>query len=207
MHLRKQFLIAASAICVLAPAAALARPNLSIGIGAAVEPDLFCESVYDTLGNELLYISYADPWAGPIVELEYGPVWAFRFRTELARFRFFFAGGSALDIPGIGLDILAEPPFAWRVKPYIWAGGRWTGYFGDQGRFDEKTDHNLHAGLGCRWAVTSRLALAGEVRLLSDDMYGGPAIVFPDLFEFGHARLSGVGISRVSIGARLAVGT
>jgi hypothetical protein len=143
--------------------------------------------------------------------VEYGPVWAFRFRTELARFRFFLAGGSALDIPGIGLDILAEPPFAWRVKPYLWAGGRWTGYLGDQGRFDarfiEKTDHNLHAGLGCRWAVTSRLALAGEVRLLSDDMYGGPTIFFPDGGMRLKYRISGVGISRISIGARLPVGS
>jgi hypothetical protein len=214
MSLRTRVLITLSVVCVLSPTVALARPALRIGVGVITELSEGYERYYDSAGIELAQVTYEDPWIGPGVEVEYGPVWAFRFRSELAQLRLMYAGGGALTMPGVGLDVMVEPPLPWRLKPYLWGGGRWAAYWGDQGHFDARFEHhyvyNLRAGIGGRFALTKRLEAVAETELWSHDMYG-PFVdlqwIEEGIIGVGYLHSSGLAISRLSLGVRLPVGT
>jgi hypothetical protein len=215
MFLRRELIITTAAVCSLAVSAASARPALRVGLGVVAEiGEPSYDSYYDSAGVELGRVTRQDPWAGPAFELEYGPVWAFRFRSELAQLRFMYAGGGALTMPGLGLDLMAEPPFPWRLKPYVWVGGQWALYWGDQGHFDVRFEHkrvyNLGAGLGGRFVLSDRLEVVAEVEFWRHDMYG-PMVdlrwIDEGVLGLGYLHDEALGLNRARLGVRLPLGS
>jgi hypothetical protein len=213
---RTRILITLSVVCVLSSTVAFARPALRVGLGVTTELAGDGLVYLDSAGIEFGRVTFRDPWVGPAIELEYGPVWAFRFRTELAHLRFMYAGGCGLLLfPDVGMDVLVEPPLAWRVKPYLWVGGRWFGYWGDQGYFDPRfvspDVYSVSAGLGGRFAFTNRLEVFVEAELWRDEVFD-PVVelgllegeAFVGFWSQGSGLL---GANRFSLGVRLPVGT
>ena len=57
----------------------------------------------------------------------YAPADWVRFQMTLSELRLEWTGSVSLALaPGLGLSAQFEPPVAWRVRPYVWAGGTWT---------------------------------------------------------------------------------
>jgi hypothetical protein len=161
----------------------------------------------DSFG-EVSRITYMDAYKGLGIEAVYGPIgWAYG-RAELAGVRFFDAGGAALVVfPTAGLDVLIEPQFRWRLLPYVWAGGSYTGHWGNQGTSDPRFSrfgdlHSLYemrAGLGLEYRLSRRVNLFAEIQTLSDLSVLAPS---PDRGVAQWLYFDVVGLCRADMGFR-----
>jgi hypothetical protein len=200
----------AGVMCVTLATASLALSEPSIRLGGRVTSMncTFYNGFADPLG-EVTRITHMDAYKGIGIEAVYGPIgWAYG-RVELASVRFFSAGGGALvGFPAAGLDVLVEPQFHWRVVPYVWGGGSYTGYWGKQNNADPRFGqigklnslYELRAGVGVEYRLSRRVNLFAEFQTLVDMSVLAPSAVrdFPQLWEF-----SGFGpMARADVGFR-----
>lgn len=164
-----------------------AGPSFRLGGRFTLDVTRTWDAFYDTSGTNVGYIVYDDDYRGAGCWFEYGPVSLFRFRLNIAEVQFFNEGGGALaTFPATGLDVTVEPPFKWRVLPYLWFGGGVTAYWGwqgDEGRLDPRfvfgPDYHVRAGLGARMALTRRLDISADVQLAGVDTYTTFVPLFP----------------------------
>jgi hypothetical protein len=202
-------------VCLILAGLALAGPSFRIGTKLTWRGDAGSTGlVYDRFGEPIVMVNYDREFVGATVEATYGPVWnvlsgridlyQIRVHPDDALIEFFL-------FPMFGLDVMAEPPVDWRVKPYVWAGARATAYTVSFGPYPPEW-HPLSAahwcgGIGARWRLTKRTELFAETQLYSND-------IWRDGFSRLHngsitSRLSGVEVSGLvgaEIGARFALG-
>lgn len=191
-------------LMLAAASIALAAPSIRLGgRGTGVNGTEWVQ--FDDSLGEVTRITYMDAYKGVGIEAVYGPVgWAYG-RVELAGVRFFNAGGGALVVfPTAGLDVLVEPQFHWRVLPYVWGGGDFTGYWGRQNNADPRFTssyplYELRAGIGAEYPLGPRVNLFAELQTLH-----GHSVLAPTPFRGAtqHVIYSAVGLARADIGFR-----
>ena len=77
----------------------------------------------------------------------------------------------------LGGDIIAEPPFRWRVLPYVYFGGELVSLdFGNSSLADSNTfiaspGRHLRAGIGGRVALTPRIDAFAEIQVYTNDLF------------------------------------
>ena len=105
---------------------ALAEPSFRIGTKLTWHGGESYQDLYDSGGTSNARVVYERFSAGPAVEASYGPVWGvLTGKIDLAQLSFSTSGrgGTGFSLfPMVGIDLLAEPPTQWRVKPYVWVG-------------------------------------------------------------------------------------
>jgi hypothetical protein len=188
---------------------ALAEPQLRLGGRITAHASGFQTTYLDTTQNLQYRMTYEDPYWAVGLEAEYGPIWLFRVRLDLAEARVFWEGAGAIAVfPAVGLDLMCEPPVHWRLVPYAWGGGQLTRYFGNQGsrvldpRFITVTERHIRAGIGTRFVLSKAVDIFCEVQVFNEDTY---ASVDAYNHEAGHWIVGGIGPSRAHLGARVAV--
>jgi hypothetical protein len=202
-------------VCLFLAGIALAGPSFRIGTKLTWRSDAGSSgSVYDRFGEPLVMVNYDREFVGATVEATYGPMWnVFSGRIDLyqisvhpddAMIEFFL-------FPMFGLDVMAEPPADWRVKPYVWAGARATAYTESFASSPFELPHGWGThwcgGIGARYRLTKRIDLFAETQLYSSD-------IWRDCGSMHHvgsftSRLSGTEVSGLvgaEIGARFALG-
>ncbi len=200
-----------AAICLLLAGVALAGPTLRIGTKLTIHD--FGESYMaweDTIGV-ILREMYNKSSIGPAVEASYGPVLGvLTGRLDLAQMDFFTSGGAAFRLfPMLGLDVMAEPPTQWRVKPYAWVGVRATGYMQSALVRDLYHDSETHwrGGLGVKYKLTNRIDLFAETQCYSRDTYWEGVMIFPDrTYQPDFMMFEVIGLVNAEIGVRFALG-
>lgn len=202
---------------------AVASPAFRIGVSATEKWGGYCQAFYrDTTASgrqDYVYcITYAAAYRAVGIEAEYGPLWWFRGRLNLAEMQFFdhipsdpsAIGGHAFVIfPTLGADLSIEPPFRWRVLPYVWGGCQLTAYGGateiPDPRFLFGPEVHVRLGLGVRYSITRRADAFAEVQGYSHDTFRN---LLPDSLGAagGQGYYGGVGLRRIQLGVRIAVG-
>ena len=183
-------------VCLVLAGVALAQPTFRIGTKLTTHLGDAWSSSGDTTVREI----YEKTSVGPAVEASYGSVWGFLTgRLDLAQIDVFTAGGAAFRLfPMLGLDVMAEPPTRWRVKPYVWVGVRTTGYtqpsFSGVYEFYHDSETHWRGGLGVKYRLTSRIDLFAETQWYARDTYWGGAMT------------EVIGLVNAGIGARFALG-
>jgi hypothetical protein len=185
-----------AAVWLILAGIALAGPTFRIGTKLTSHLGGAWASSGDTTVREV----FEKPSVGPAVEASYGPAWGFLTgRLDLAQVDIFTSGGAAFRLfPMLGLDLMAEPPTHWRVKPYAWFGVRTQAYTqpAPSGVYEFYHDSETHwrGGLGVKYALTHGIDLFAETQWYSRDAYGeGP------MFE-------AIGLVNAEIGARFSLG-
>jgi hypothetical protein len=197
-----------SACCGLAAAG----PGLRLGLKATWQPGLGSSAWYDSTGKELLRVSYGEQFVGPTLEAEYGPLWGvLSGRADLAQVCIYTSGGSAYRFfPAFGLDVMVEPPLGWRLKPYLWGGGRAVGYArlpeAEVPTFMHDAELHWRAGLGGKFALTPRLELFAEVQAYAHDSWWGGPEIFEEGWLVGTSSIEVVGLTGAGLGARYRLG-
>jgi len=188
---------------------AIAGPQLRLGGRVTAHMSGFQVTYPDTAQNLQYRMTYDDPYWAAGLEAEYGPIWLFRVRLDLAEARMFWAGAGAIAVfPAVGLDLMCEPPVHWRLVPYVWGGGQMTKYLGDQGptvldpRFITVTERHVRAGVGARFALTKAVDIFCEVQVFTEDTY---VWLDADAHEAGHWLVGSIGLGQVHLGARFSV--
>ncbi len=204
-------------------AVAAASPAFRLGARVTEKWGGYCDAYYyDTTASgtpDYVYvISYAAGYRAVGLEAEYGPVWIFRGRLDLAEMQFFhhtrgdpaaLGGRAFVMFPTLGADIFIEPPFRWRVLPYIWGGCQVTAYGGrpdiPDPRFLFGPEVHIRVGTGVRYALTRRVDAFGEIQWFAHDTYRN---LLPDtlLLAGGQGFFGSIGLCRVQLGARMAIG-
>ncbi|MBN2464892.1 hypothetical protein JXD38_04635 [candidate division WOR-3 bacterium] len=189
-------------VCLVLAGIALAGPSFRIGTKLTWHgAEAYSESL-DTTGAPISRTVYERFSVGPAIEASYGPVWGvFTGRVDLAQLSIFTSspGGAGFSMfPMLGLDVMAEPPTQWRVKPYAWVGVRTTGYTqppftGVQEVYHDSETH-WRGGLGVKYSLNHRTDLFAETQWYSRDTYWEGA-----MFE-------AIGLVSAEIGARFALG-
>lgn len=183
-------------VCLVLTGIALAGPAFRIGTKLTTH---LGES-YSSSGDTTMRVVYDKYSVGPAVEASYGPVLGLLTgRLDLAQVDVFTSGGAAFRLfPMLGLDVMAEPPMRWRVKPYAWVGVRTTGYTQPPftGVYEVYHDSETHwrGGLGVKFSLNHRTDLFAETQWYSRDTYWEGA-----MFE-------AIGLVHAEIGARFALG-
>jgi hypothetical protein len=163
-------------------------------------------------------ITYGAPYRAVGVEVEYGPLWVFRGRMDIAELQFFdhetgdpsALGGRAFSIfPTLGADIFIEPPVRWRALPYVWGGCQVTAYGGrpdiPDPRFIYGPEVHIRAGIGVRYSLTRRFDAFGEIQGYAHDTFRN--LMPDDLMSAGGQGFYGsIGLCRAQLGVRMAVG-
>ena len=200
---------AAFLLLVLTATQALAGPQLRLGGRITAHTSGFQLTYSDTAQKLQYRMTFDDPYWAAGLEAEYGPMWLFRVRLDLAEARVFWEGAGAIAVfPAVGLDLICEPPVHWRLVPYLWGGGQVTRYFGDQGptvldpRFITGTERHLRAGVGARFALSKAVDIFCEVQVFNDDTY---AWIDAYAHEAGHWMVGGIGFGQAHLGVRVAV--
>ena len=109
------------------------------------------------------------PYVATGLEVEYGPLFMFRFGLELAQVRFFTHGGADIVAFPLGANVTIEPPVNWRLLPYAFVGGHFgTDFVGRTTLGDSLTmvapmEQSVRAGIGGRFALTPRIDLYTEI--------------------------------------------
>ena len=183
-------------VCLVLAGVALAQPTFRIGTKLTTHLGDAWSSSGDTTVREI----YEKTSVGPAVEASYGPVFGvLTGRLDLAQIDVFTAGGAAFRLfPMLGLDVMAEPPTRWRVKPYVWVGVRTTGYtqpsFSGVYEFYHDSETHWRGGLGAKYTLTHRIDLFAETQWYASDTYWGGAMT------------EVIGLVNAEIGARFALG-
>jgi hypothetical protein len=158
-------------------------------------------------------VSYGEEFIGPTIEASYGPLWGvLSGRVDLTQVSFFKSGEAAFRLfPMLGLDLMAEPPTQWRVKPYFWLGARTIAYTesfeSSPIKFQHDSDTHWRWGLGGKFSLTNRLDLFAETQLYANDLWFDGPQVFPegDWSVVSTGSIVG-GLVGAEIGARFALG-
>lgn len=185
-----------AAVCLFLAGIALAEPAFRIGTKLTAHLD----EAYSSSGDTTVRVVYEKTSVGPAVEASYGPVWGvLTGKIDLARIDVFTSGGAAFRLfPMLGVDVMAEPPTQWRVKPYAWVGVRTTGYLQppSTGVYEVFHDSETHwrGGLGAKYTLSHRIDLFAETQWYARDTYWEGA-----MFE-------GIGLANAELGARFALG-
>jgi hypothetical protein len=202
--------VPAIAVCATSLAFfAMASPSIRLGGRGTTWNGTTYIATFDSLG-EVTRITCEDAYKGMGIEAVYGPIGWVYGRAELAGVRFFNAGGGALVVfPTAGLDVLVEPQFHWRVLPYVWGGGCYNGYWGNQGTADprfqppvgEKINslYEFRVGIGLEYRLSKRVNLYAEIQTLDYLSVLSPSGVrgFPQ-----HWLFDAFGLPRADIGFR-----
>ena len=202
-------------ICLVLAGIALAEPSFRIGTKLTWRSDarssIWGENQY---GVPVVGVSYGPEFVGPTVEAAYGPLWnILSGRLDLAQVSIFTSGGTAFRIlPTLGLDVMAEPPVDWRVKPYVWAGVRTTGYAWMPTTtlypvLQHDSETHWRGGLGMKYELTNRIDLFAETQWYSRDTYWEGVDVDPDgSFMAGTSMTEVIGLVSAEVGARFTFG-
>jgi hypothetical protein len=196
-------------VCLVLAGIALAEPTFRIGTKLTSHMGGGWSSSGDTTVREV----YDKPSVGAAVEASYGPAWGFLTgRIDLAQVDIFTSGGAAFRLfPMLGLDLMAEPPTQWRVKPYVWVGVRTTAYtqpaFSGVYEFYHDSETHWRGGLGVKYALTNRIDLFAEMQTYERDEHWDGAQTLPDgAWIVGWSTVEGIGLVNAGIGARFALG-
>lgn len=183
-------------VCLILAGIALAGPTFRIG--AKLTTNL--GESYSSSGDTTMRVVYDKYSVGPAVEASYGPVWGvLTGKLDLAQIDVFTSGGAAFRLfPMLGLDVMAEPPTHWRVKPYAWVGVRTTGYMQPRftGVYEVYHDSETHwrGGLGVKFSLNHRTDLFAETQWYERDTY------------WQGASFEAIGLVNAELGARFALG-
>lgn len=190
---------------------ALAQPTFRIGAKVNVHGGESFQALYDSAGTPIAPLVRERFSAGPAVEASYGPVLGvLTGRIDLAQLSFFTSGGAGFNLlPMVGLDLIAEPPTQWRVKPYAWLGLRTAGYLelSPVLGFRPDAETQWRGGLGAKFRLNSRIDLFAEAQTLeATNAWGG--FDHPDRrsWRVGESITEPNGPGSASIGARFAIG-
>jgi hypothetical protein len=166
-------------VCLVLAGIALAEPAFRIGTKLTWRSDAgSSDLVYDRFGEPVVIVNYDDEFVGATVEAVYGPVWnVLSGRIDLYQVRVhpFDAPAEFMLFPMLGLDVMAEPPVDWRVKPYVWVGARTTIYTVSSAsspiEFQQDLETHWRGGLGARLTLTKRIDLFAEAQLYSSYLW------------------------------------
>ena len=183
----------------------IASPRFQIGTKIMTDNSSFNLTYYDTNGKEMFIVTYDDSYWGWGIEAKYGPLLIFCFRIDLAELRLFKAGGgSFVMFPVLGADIICEPPFDWKILPYLYGGYQLITYWGNQGTPDTRflfgPEYHIRFGIGTRYSLNQRIDIFGEVQLFTKDTY---TEINPEYIG-GHWIVGSIAIDKIQIGTRLA---
>lgn len=205
--------IRVAGFCLVLVGVVLAEPTLRIGTKLTWNNGSFQVTWFDSDGRDSLFeVIYLQKSVGPTIEATYGPAWGvLSGRLDIAHASFFTGGGVALRLlPTLGMDAILEPPVNWRVKPYVWAGVRTTGYYRMPKRSHDvyylDADTHWRAGLGGKYMLSRRIDVFAEMQLyVRDDFWGGFVtlgdVVIPNIWL-----LEGAGLAKAEVGVRFALG-
>jgi hypothetical protein len=119
-------------VCLVLAGIALAGPSFRIGTKVTWHGGESWSDLYDSGGSPDARVIYERFSVGPAVEASYGPVLGvLTGRIDVVQLSFSTSGrgGTGFSLfPMVGMDLLAEPPTQWRVKPYAWVGIQTAGY-------------------------------------------------------------------------------
>lgn len=201
-------------ICLFLAGIALAGPTFRIGTKLTWRSDAGSSAWGEhPWGMPDVVVEYGQEFVGPTVEAIYGPAWdILSGRVDLAQVCVLTSGGAAFKLfPMLGLDLMAEPPTRWRVKPYIWAGVRTTGYAWMPTTLYPILQHDSEThwrgGLGGKYRLTRKIDLFAETQWYArDDAWEGVQ-VYPDgSFMGGTSITEVIGLVSAEIGVRFALG-
>ncbi|MCX6842325.1 MAG: hypothetical protein NTX53_08615 [candidate division WOR-3 bacterium] len=198
-------------VCLVLAGIALAGPQFRIGTKLTWHGGESYSDLYDTAGTPIARVVYERFSVGPAVEASYGPVLGMLTgRLDLAQVSLFTSGGAGFSLfPMLGLDVMAEPPTQWRVKPYVWAGVRTAGYTQSSSVYEFHPDAAAHwrGGLGVKFTLNSRIDLFAETQLYQrDNWWDGVDYLDGGAWMVGSSMTEVVGLVNAGIGARFALG-
>jgi len=202
-------------VCLILAGIGLAAPSFQLGTKLTWRGDAGkLGLVYDRLGRPLVIVNYDREFVGATAEVTYGPLWnVLSGRIDLYQIRVYPDDGfiQFFLLPMFGLDLMAQLPVDWRVKPYVWVGARAPAYIESFASSPFELPHGLgthwSGGLGASWRLNKRTYLFAEAQSYSSD-------IWRDCAGVGHAgsitnRLSGIettGLIGVELGVRFALG-
>jgi len=192
---------------------ALAGPSFRIGTKVTWHGGESYSELYDSSGTPDARVVYERFSAGPAVEASYGPVWGILTgKIDLAQLSFSTSGrgGTGFSLfPMVGIDLLAEPPTQWRVKPYAWVGVQTAGYTQSSSVYEFHPDAmpQWRGGLGVKYRLNDRIDLFAETQLYARDNWWDGVVYLDDgSWMVGSSMTEVVGLVNASIGARFALG-
>ena len=200
-------------VCLVLAGIALAGPSFRIGTRVTWHGGESYQDLYDSGGISNARVVYERFSVGPAIEASYGPVWGvLTGKVDLAQWSFSTSGrgGTGFSLfPMVGLDLMAEPPTQWRVKPYAWVGIQTAGYTQSSSVYEFHPDAmtQWRGGLGVKYRLTSRIDLFAEAQVYERSNYWEGAQTFPDgSWVVGTSTVEAIGIVNAGIGARFALG-
>ena len=200
-------------VCLVLAGIALAEPAFRIGTKLTWHGGESWSELYDTAGAPIARVVYERFSVGPAVEASYGPVLGILTgKIDLAQLSFSTTGrdGTGFSLfPMVGMDLMAEPPTQWRVKPYAWVGIQTAGYTQSSSVYEFHPDAmtQWRGGLGVKYRLTSRIDLFAETQMYERDSYWDGAQTFPDgSWVVGTSMVEVIGLVNAGIGARFALG-
>ena len=194
-------------VCLVLAGVALAQPTFRIGPKVTWHGGESYMDVLDSTGRTIARVIYERFSVGPAVEASYGPVLGILTgRLDLAQVSISTSGigGAGFSLfPMVGLDVLAEPPTQWRVKPYVWVGLRTAGYTQSPSiyEFHPDAETDWRGGLGVKVRLNSRIDLFAETQMYQryNDWEGIDG-------SWDEPIMEAVGLVNAGIGARFALG-
>jgi hypothetical protein len=200
-------------VCLVLAGIALAGPSFRIGTKLTWHGGESYQDLYDSGGASNARVVYERFSAGPAVEASYGPVLGvLTGRVDLAQLSFSTSGkgGTGFSLfPMVGIDLMAEPPTRWRVKPYAWVGVQTAGYTQWSSVYEFHPDAMTHwrGGLGVKYRLTDRIDLFAETQLYArDNWWDGVDYLDDGSWIVGSSMTEVVGLVNAGIGARFALG-
>lgn len=192
---------------------ALAEPSFRIGTKLTWHGGESYSELYDSAGAPIAKVVYERFSVGPALEASYGPVWGiFTGKIDLAQLSFSTSGrgGTGFSLfPMVGLDLMAEPPTQWRVKPYAWVGVQTAGYTQSSSVYEFHPDAmtQWRGGLGVKYRLSSRIDLFAEAQMYERSNHWEGAQTLPDgSWIVGTSTIEGIGLVNAGIGARFSLG-
>jgi hypothetical protein len=200
-------------VCLVLAGIALAGPSFRIGTKLTWHGGESWSDLYDSSGATDARVVYERFSAGPAIEASYGPVLGvLTGRIDLAQLSFSTSGrgGTGFSLfPMVGLDLMAEPPTQWRVKPYAWVGIQTAGYTQSSSVYEFHPDAmtQWRGGLGVKYRLTPRIDLFAEMQTYERDSYWDGAQTLPGgSWVVGTSMTEVIGLVNAGIGARFALG-
>ena len=200
-------------VCLVLAGIALAEPAFRIGTKLTYHGVESYSEWPDSTGTPVAREVYDRFFVGPTVEASYGPVWGFLTgRLDLAQVDIFTSGGAAFRLfPTLGLDLLAEPPIRWRVKPYVWVGVRTTAYgqspSSSVAEFYRDAETHWRGGLGAKYKLSNRIELLAETQLYArDNWWEGVDYSLNEAQGTDESGIEIIGPINAELGARFALG-
>jgi hypothetical protein len=200
-------------VCLVLAGIALAGPAFRIGTKVTWHGGESYSDLYDSRGATDARVVYERFSAGPAIEASYGPVLGvLTGRIDLAQLSFSTSGrgGTGFSLfPMVGMDLMAELPTQWPVKPYAWVGIQTAGYTQSSSVYEFHPDAvtQWRGGLGVKYRLTSRIDLFAEMQTYERDEHWDGAQTLPDgAWIVGWSTVEGIGLVNAGIGARFALG-